>query len=269
MNCQQRFSKVKSYPCFARAHIEPMYGEPEDSLKYCTKEDKDAFQFGVLPQPGKRNDLIHTVEQVQKGATLRQIANGDVEGASCLVKYTKGLTALRGLTVRPRNPSSPPNVFWLYGATGIGKTRSAYEFGQSLYGDQDASIWISSGSLQWFDGYDGQPFVILDDFRPKHCEFSFFLRLLDRYPLRVPIKGGFVEWNPTYIFITTPECISVTFSTRLVHRSEDIAQLRRRIEHEWELPLNELEMRRTLATYLGGEDGGILEVEMGEGGDGS
>lgn len=244
-----------------------MIGTPEENLAYCSKEDPDFFQFGVLPQPGKRTDLINVVEQVQRGATLRELAVNSPESAACLVKFTKGLTALRGLTVRPRDPETPPKVFWIYGQTGVGKTRSAYEFGQSLYGAANASVWISSGSLQWFDGYDGQPFVIIDDFRPKHCEFSFFLRLLDRYPFRVPIKGGFVEWNPSYVFITTPECISVTFSTRLVHRSEDIAQLRRRISNEWELPLNELDMRRELATYRGGPDANVLEVEMGEGAD--
>lgn len=35
-------------------------------------------------------------------------------------------------------------------------------------------------------------------------EFSWLLRLLDIYPLRVPVKGSFVNWCPSFIFVTSP-----------------------------------------------------------------
>ena len=34
--------------------------------------------------------------------------------------------------------------------------------------------------------------------------FSFFLRLLDKYPVEVPIKNGFAIWRPKRLFITCP-----------------------------------------------------------------
>ena len=47
---------------------------------------------------------------------------------------------------------------------------------------------MSSRNLQWFDGYMGQKVVCFDDFRKDFCTFHELLRLLDRYPMDVPVK---------------------------------------------------------------------------------
>lgn len=57
------------------------------------------------------------------------------------------------------------------------------------------------------------------------CKFSFLLRLLDIYPLQVPVKGSFVDWCPENIYITTPYNVEETFSLQ----SEHLKQLTRRI----------------------------------------
>lgn len=35
-------------------------------------------------------------------------------------------------------------------------------------------------------------------------EYSLLLRILDKYPMRVPVKGSFVNWEPKTIIITAP-----------------------------------------------------------------
>lgn len=229
LSSQIAFSQIKTWPGLERAHLEPMNGTPQQSLAYCSKQDSEPFVFGNLPQPGKRNDLAEAVTAVQEGATLKQLAESN---GACVVKFYKGLTVLRSL-LRPER-RDPPSVYWLYGATGTGKTRAAYEMGQQLGGTD--GVWISSGGLKWFDGYDGQPVVIFDDFRTKGLEFNFLLRLLDRYPVQVEFKGGFVRWEPRYIFITCPNAMSVAFSARKEHVPEDIAQLERRITASYLFP---------------------------------
>lgn len=209
-----------------------MRGKPEDSLVYCTKEDLGAFVYGTLPTPGKRTDLIVAVEAIRSGSSLRDLAQEDVS-AVAVVKFAKGLTILRGLLQQPR--SEAPFVFWLHGETGVGKTRSAFESARALArGDDD--IWISSGGLRWFDGYDGQSVAIFDEFRAKHVtSFAFLLRLLDRYPMSVEFKGGFVNWVPRYILITSSKDVDTCFATRKEHVPEDIAQLARRISRVYHL----------------------------------
>jgi len=218
---QMDLSSIKKIPGMARTHIEPMMGTPEHSYVYCSKQDQAAFTFGTMPKPGKRNDLVNCYESLRAGATMRQLAED--HGVE-VIKYSRGLMVTRSLLVEPR--SDPPKIIWLCGPTGVGKTRSAVEIATEFYG---ADYWMSSGSLQWFDGYDGQRVAILDDLRGKHCSFSFFLRLLDRYSFRVPVKGASVEWVPEVIFITCPYAPKDLFSLLNRDTPENLEQLDRRI----------------------------------------
>jgi len=90
-------------------------------------------------------------------------------------------------------------------------------------------IWVSNDDLRWFEGYDNKQMAIIDDFRAKHVSFSFLLRLLDRYPLRIPVKGDYVNWAPRVIVITCPYSPDQCFSTRQTYLPEDLEQLHRRI----------------------------------------
>jgi hypothetical protein len=247
---QVLFSTLKTWIGFKRAHVECMKGTPEDSLAYCTKQDSDAFIRGELPAPGKRTDVHKAVELIREGRSLRELANGeDIAGAVAVVKFSKGLTILRSLCNGPR--TKPPQVFWLHGATGTGKTKCAIDFGLKIGGGLDA-VWISGGGFRWFDGYDGQPVAIFDDFRAKDVKFNYFLRLLDRYPMDVEFKGGFVAWKPEFIVVTAPVDPEECFATRKEHRPEDIRQLLRRITQVFHLTELRTVAGDVISDWLGG-----------------
>lgn len=231
LNKQTAFSSICSQ--FPRAHIEVMRGSPQQNLDYCTKEDKTAWQTGTLPQPGKRTDLHDVAELIESGASMRDVAESH---PTAVIKFSKGLMVLRSILSGPRNPEKPPSVYWLFGPTGSGKTRGAFGYGCATYGETETLI-MPDATLKWFDTYDGQKCVIFDDFRSKGVTFSFLLRVLDRYPVNVPIKGAFVNWNPECIFITTPNDIKTTFAKRFEHVPEDIKQLERRVTQVIEFPI--------------------------------
>lgn len=228
----RQYSKVqlKKVPGFERAHFEVMGGTPQHQVTYCSKQDPIPFIKGIMPEPGKRNDLEEAHAALVAGATLRTLAE---EFGVAFIKYHKGLTACRSILAKSRTES--PKVIWLCGPTGVGKTRCAVSIATDYYG---GDYWLSNGTLQWVDGYDGQRVAIVDDFRAKHCSFSFLLRLLDRYTLRAPIKGGFVDWSPAVIFITAPYDPKTLFSVRDAHLPEDVKQIMRRLTKVIEIPLN-------------------------------
>lgn len=245
---QIAFSTLKTL-IGSRCHLESMNGKPEDSLVYCSKEDSAPFVKGTLPTPGKRNDIHVAAERILAGESIRDLARDVDVGAVAVIKFHKGLTVLRSL-VQPKR-DAPPKVIWLHGPTGTGKTRCAFESGTRLAGS-DGDVWISSGGLRWFDGYDGQPVAIFDDFRAKDVKFAFLLRILDRYPMSVEFKGGFVNWCPKYIFITCPDTPELCFATRQQYKPEDINQLKRRITQVIGITneLGEEERGRVISTIL-------------------
>jgi hypothetical protein len=94
-------------------------------------------------------------------------------------------------------------VTLLIGDPGTGKTRYAFEsFTDAKTGVINGFILPANNGTTWFDGYHGQNHALIDDFSGE-VRLNFLLQLLDIYPLKVPVKGGFVWWRPQNVYITT------------------------------------------------------------------
>lgn len=82
------------------------------------------------------------------------------------------------------------------GEPGTGKSKIA-----SIIGDFVGDTYWAEPSLQWWDGYAGEPYVVIDEMRGAKPEF--ILRLLDRYPLMIPYKGGFTQFGAHMCLMTS------------------------------------------------------------------
>jgi hypothetical protein len=180
-----------------------------DAMNYCMKEEYE-IQDNRKRQ-GERSDLKVACQKLKDGGLTKVVE----DHPEMYVKYSTGFEKLSNFyqpTLREK-----PTVEWLYGPTGVGKTRKVVE--------SERDLWISSRSLRWWTGYHGQESVLFDDFRKDFCTFHELLRILDRYPYYVEVKGGARLLTSTKIFITS------CFSPREVYDTrEDIKQLIRRID---------------------------------------
>lgn len=172
-----------------RAHVEACKGTAAQNIAYCRKGGDCYCERGVPGAPGTRNDIRAVRELVRntgRMADVIEIATSyqSLRMAELLLKY-----------VGPER-KSPPRVRWFWGPTGTGKTLSAVT-------EAGGDFWMSSRSLRWWDGYDGQTKVIFDDFRADFCTFHELLRILDRYPFRVEVKGGSRPLLATDIWVTS------------------------------------------------------------------
>jgi hypothetical protein len=109
-------------------------------------------------------------------------------------------------------------ITWLWGPTGVGKTRRA------LFSSPGAYVKAPDMG-KWYEGYDAHSTVIFDDLRPGNIAFAEMLRLFDRTPHRVETKGASRQWKPRFIFVTT--CLP---PTEFCAVGECYEQLNRRIE---------------------------------------
>lgn len=173
------------------AHIEKARGSPDSNRVYCSK-DGDYVEVGSMAFPGQRSDLDEIRQRIVKGESMCSIAE-DSFASWCV--YRRAFQEYAALLHPPR---FRPNlrVFLIVGNTGTGKTGVPHV-------KYDGHIFkVPSSDLKWFDGYANERVALIDDYSGG-APRDFLLQLLDIYKMQVPIKGGFVPWNPDIIVITT------------------------------------------------------------------
>nr|QKV51315.1 putative replication associated protein [Crucivirus sp.] len=170
-----------------RIHWEVRKGTAQQASEYC-KKDKNFIEFGSISAQGKRTDLEEIGAAVVAGSSIREIA---ITFPGTYIKFHKGIAALKSALYEAR--TEPPKVIWRWGLAGVGKSRGAFDAHKTFY--------IKDGT-PWWDGYEQQEAIVIDDFDNGKWPFRDMLRLLDRYPYRGQNKGGYVEINSPFIYIT-------------------------------------------------------------------
>lgn len=177
-----------------RAHWEIRRGTQQQAIDYATKEDTrigGPWTHGQLSinSQGQRSDLLALKAAIDAGKTFQVIAQ---EHYLIMAKYSRWAKEYRLLTQPKRDWA--PRIYLLIGRPGLGKTRFCRRVAPDAY-------WKQCDS-KWWDGYDGQSDVILDDFY-GWIQFRTLLRLCDRYPEMVESKGGQHPFLARRIFITS------------------------------------------------------------------
>lgn len=211
---------VKSLLSCSRIHLEKRRGTQLQAVDYC-KKDGDYTEFGELISQGSRNDLRALKSSLDSGVSVLELASKD-ESFATVLKYRKGLQWYVCGQLKPRDWKS--TVFLFRGPTGTGKTKRVWDECK----EEGLRPWVWPGG-QWFDGYTGQQVVLFDDFCGE-LGFRLLLRLLDRYPMQVPVKGSHVEWCPKKIYITSNLSPGEWYPDE-----HDVAPLLRRIENDIEI----------------------------------
>lgn len=218
------FSRKRSFSYVRRrtpgCHVEPRLGSSQEAFEYCCKEgDFEIYGEFSCDTPncqGRRTDLTRIRRELAEGKSELFIADNYF---SQWCQYRRAFRQYRRLLANGGETRNNLRVFLLQGDPGTGKTRFVWEYARAKRLDCWASV---DTKLQWFDGYIGQPIVLIDDFRGE-ADFSYLLRVLDIYPLQVPVKGDFEWLSPVLIFITSNRSIDGWYA------DQDLRPLRRRI----------------------------------------
>lgn len=96
------------------------------------------------------------------------------------------------------NPADRPELqcYWIVGIPGVGKTHLVHEKYPELYSKDPAT--------KWWDGYNGQEVVLIDDVDRHHFHLASQLkRWAHQWRTTLEVKGGAMAATYTKLFVTS------------------------------------------------------------------
>lgn len=183
-------------------HVERTRGTPAQAADYCKKADSrlaGPWEWGTAPDSrGLKSPTALAVDAVLAGTPLTTVA---LAHPMAWVRSYRGLASLAAAMAAPTPATQykPCSTTVLWGPTRTGKTKAAMT---SLCKDGRLPFMLPMGGGFWFDGYQGQDTLVIDDFYGQ-IKFSDLLNVLDDQVHQYPVKGGFIYSAWTRVFITS------------------------------------------------------------------
>jgi len=198
---QRFFTAMKKL--LPRAHIEAAKGSPEENKAYCTKEEgrvDGPYEFGICPKIGRpkgKSKMQDVADGIKAGMSVAEIKD---QFPTWYMRYHNGIEKM----VKPPGRTSlgigMPRVQVYWGVPGSGKS---YRAEREAMARGSVYHLHKNGPNYWWDGYDGQTSVIINDFY-GHYPYSELLNLLDCYDNTVNPKGHTkIPFISKYIYITS------------------------------------------------------------------
>jgi len=174
----------------------------DEAIAYCKKEG-DFVEKGIKPaSQQERGDA----EKARWQSAWDFAKAGDIESipADIRLRQYGSIRRIERDYMRPPALLSSPCGIWIHGPAGTGKTHSVYESYPELY---------SKNASKWWDGYQGQAVVLLDDIGPTEASWSVrHLKMWsDRYPFIADNKGGSINIRPSKFIVTSQYTIETLF----------------------------------------------------------
>lgn len=214
---------------FGNSHIEGMMGSMLQCDKYQSKQNQ-LKELGLRPMhSGHKRTLVDFTDACIRDPHIAPVdfAIENPDYAPTYVQYGRGLEKLSAAAYakRIKGDHTAPEVIYIHGPPGSGKSRHVRELEPDIY-----DVPAADG-FKWKDGYHAHEAVLFDNVSRKSLrDPDQFLKEIDRYPVRVSIKGGFVMWKPKRIYITSiqsPEYLAGIFNdpVELTRRLTTVIQL--------------------------------------------
>lgn len=179
-------------------HVEAAFASGQRNKLYCTKPGSELLvEAGNLEgDQGQRSDLDRVAQSVLQGASARDILE---LAPSTFIRYHRGIE--RSIELMRTQRSFATQLVWCYGASGSGKSQLVARESANFYGESVS--WVDVEKGHFFNNLaSGCKGVVFDEYDGS-IPIAKFLRLFDRYPICVPVKGGSVVWSPRVVWITS------------------------------------------------------------------
>lgn len=151
-------------------------------------------EWGKPVKQGQRNDLYAFMEKIRDGERITDLFE---QFPKEMALYPRFYRQVKSVFFK-QYLNQDKRVILCIGEPRTGKTTWARKLNEDY--------WINPIATQnWFDGYEQQEVAILDDYGLDGTVYKLvdLLRLTHKWTETVPVKGGFTQWNPSVVIITT------------------------------------------------------------------
>lgn len=154
-------------------------------LKYISKENPPLSNFDINNYVAKRGKV--NIETLKTKSVAQALEAGDISFMQC-----RPYVFAQGCVLEPYTHDTVRGE-WVYGPSGSGKTTYARSQGDDVF--------IKSQN-KWWDGYNGQEVVVLDDL-DTDC-LNHYLKIWgDKWACSGEVKGGTVQLRHKKIIVTS------------------------------------------------------------------
>lgn len=196
---------------FPKCFLDNRHGTAEEASMYCKKgiqpkdewttskwngptfgKDAKVFEWGELSKAdqGKRNDMVEIKNSIKNGMKWKELS--ELFPGQC-IRYTKGIKEM--LNTFSEHRTEAPYCVWLHGLAGVGKSF----YPNNKHGQKD--IFVKNEG-KWWDTYEGEEAVLIDDFEASDWSYRPLLRLLDENKYVGETKGSSFKLSCKFIYIT-------------------------------------------------------------------
>lgn len=156
-------------------HLEPRRGSRQEARDYCRK-DGEFTERGLFDALTKEQLFRQPIEFLKENHP------------EFYCRYYKGLERLQ-----PKgNKHREVEIHVRWGKPRTGKTRYVMEMD---------SVYKWDHPFKWFDGYEGEEILLIDDYKKGDIARGLLLQILDGYRMKLEIKGShtWALWKKVYI----------------------------------------------------------------------
>jgi len=189
-----RLTQLKTY--LPTAHWEPAAGKPSQNVAYCSKEGA-AVIYGVQPK-----DTTGAADWTAARRAAEEGRLGDIPD-DMYIRYRTNFLGIRAENQVQAPPLAHLTGLWIYGESGIGKSRAVREMFPGAY---------LKPCNKWWDGYRDQPIVYIEDVDPRHKMLAHHYKLWgDHYSFAAEQKGTTITIRPKFVIVTSQYTVSDCF----------------------------------------------------------
>lgn len=154
-------------------------------VKYCSKKDDYICNFDLDSYLSKKKKL--SVATIKNKSARQALIDGDIT-----IQAIRNYNLARSILVEPYSHPTTRG-YWIWGPPGTGKSHVARVAFPDAY---------MKSQNKWWDGYEGQHAVILDDLDTN--VLGHYLKIwADKYACQGEVKGGSVQLAHRILIVTS------------------------------------------------------------------